>query len=183
MDPEEIKVGDKINIEALVIRKLHSEEQLITCELPTGLQFHIWQRDFEALSPANGTKNADPAPKYDPNRLFRRGDKVRVITRDGRTPVACPSSVGAVCVVLENEKKGKLITLRDEEDCRLWAEFFYLELITPVEELEPYTCGRGVDECILYKNKELFAEFENPKDAARVCKMLNAEHRKELENG
>ena len=55
----------------------------------------------------------------------------------------------------------------------------YHELVTPVEELGPFTCGVSIDGCIIYKNGDYYADFVNSIDAAKACKLLNAEHRKE----
>lgn len=47
---------------------------------------------------------------------------------------------------------------------------------------EPYRVGKGIDEQLLYKNNELYAEFKNAKEAERVCNLLNEQHRKEQNN-
>ena len=201
MNPEEIKVGNKINIEALVIRKLHSEEQLITCELPTGLQFHIWQRDFEALSPANGIKNTEPAPKYDPCRKFRAGDIVEPCQVKGRwLSEAWKNSAGVHFTVATDEDEiGTMCVKYTDSVIDRCADAVYFQLVTPVEELEPYsvhesdtingfdimrdglcvmTFPYGPKEAGYYRNKLAAKEA-----ADAECDRLNAEYRKEQNNG
>lgn len=212
MTPGKIKVGDKINIEAIVIRKLHSEEQLITCELqlPIKQQFHIWQRDFEALSPATDIKNAEPAPKYDPCRKFRKGDKVRLVEYKGRhfntdakrmwfctgivTFSECEHEYIDVCVSFGNS----------EEDIEI--DPAYLELVKPVEEMEPYSVHESdenyfwihsakenpLDHRLSFnyhyrgefnKNDAIFTREEAKEAAEAERDRLNAEYRKEQNNG
>lgn len=48
-----------------------------------------------------------------------------------------------------------------------------------IKEQEPYSVGDSIDDCILYKNGEFYAEFVNSSEAEQACKLLNAEHRKE----
>ena len=190
MNPEEIKVGDKINIESLVIRKLHSEEQLITCELPTGLQFHIWQRDFEALSPANGIKYTEPAPKYDPCRKFREGDIVEPCSVKGRW----------LSEAWKNRKGIHYeVTSDEDDDCVMWVqdadslhpkdvEAVFFQLVTPIEELEPYSVVDAHTHWdVADKNMKTVATYSkgyhpHAKEAAEAeCARLNEAYRKEVE--
>ena len=86
-------------------------------------------------------------PKYDTCRLFKKGDKVRAIEWNGRKPYAhlddpyrdCPLKMveGKIFIV---RSEGLACTFVTTED-RL-ADYdiptCHLELVTPVEELEPY---------------------------------------------
>ena len=148
----------------------------------------------EPIAPANGIKNTEPAPKYDPNRLFRKGDKVKPRERNGRIPWAKDMTL---TVVADESKAG--VTVRDEEtgEERLMCVLF-LKLVTPVEELEisrvfndkkmgawivtkdnfthayfPYRCE--VSDNIANSKEEAKARAEAERDR------LNAEYRKEQE--
>lgn len=148
----------------------------------------------------NGRKNSEPAPKYDPCRRFRKGDKVRLIEWNGRKPFDTHHSLkpnpGEVHIVLDDEYDRNEVYIgmsaADEEQSVVHA--CNLELITPVEELEPYT----VDECgfdpTLYVRKNgkvymaipynegtsLFQTREEALATAEAeCARLNAEYRKE----
>lgn len=140
-------------------------------------------------------------PKYDPCRPFKRGDKVRVVERHGRkfwnaapetiyTVVAdeylhdAPNVLHRGCVGLNDGRP---------ETLSAWnVPFFHVELITPVEELEPYFTKEDRTGLLweVWKRDEeneavLVASFwvsghPNPKEAAEAeCARLNAEYRKE----
>lgn len=80
-------------------------------------------------------------PKHDPCRLFKKGDKVQ--PRSGKTVLA--SEYGFVTFhelagqyeVNEDEARGTVTLIVNGHACFVSA--FALELITPVEELEPYS--------------------------------------------
>lgn len=83
--------------------------------------------------------------KYSPTRLFKTGDKVRVVEWNGRK-VHDPMN-GSVWTVNRNECNGGiahesiLVSLFYEDDKEghiIDIPPCYLELVTPVEELEPY---------------------------------------------
>lgn len=82
----------------------------------------------------------DEQPKYDPCRLFKKGDMVQ--PRSGKTVLA--SEYGFVTFhelagqyeVNEDEARGTVTLIVNGHACFVSA--FALELVTPVEELEPY---------------------------------------------
>lgn len=139
------------------------------------------------------------APKYDPCRKFRKGDKVRVVENKGRKQECS----GSLATVKNDEDKNRvLITIA----CGgiWWVDAVYLELVTPVEELAPYTLEEETayiddEECgmlHIYYNynggrDKVRTFYENgpeswnaTKAAAEAeCKRLNAEHRKDANNG
>lgn len=90
------------------------------------------------LSIDNATENK---PKHDPCRKFKKGDKVQ--PRSGKTVLA--SEYGFVTFhelagqyeVNEDEARGTVTLIVNGHACFVSA--FALELVTPVEELEPYT--------------------------------------------
>ena len=147
------------------------------------------------------TKIPETYPKYDPCRLFRKGDKVRVVEKDGRT-VHDPLN-GGLWEVSRNERSGGacetsvLVHLFYEDEKIAWqisVPFCFLELVTPVEELEPYRVVRPENyQCIrIMKEKRIHSSIpfdeeecvcrtlEEAKAAAEAeCARLNAEYRKE----
>ena len=122
---KEIKIGKKYKLELLCI---HNAGKVIMFETPTGDHLPFRESDLECVSPA--------APKYDPCRPFRKGDKVQVKKRDGR----CNGKAGeylreAFCTVAEDETPNELVrVLHNSTEYRLAPA--YLELITPAEELD-----------------------------------------------
>lgn len=87
--------------------------------------------------PAEQTK-----PKYDPYRPFKKGDIVRYVEKYGRSYVDAPP-VGETCRVYGCEDIIGMVNVEfkfseNEEPAVHDVPFYHLELITPVEELEPY---------------------------------------------
>ncbi|MBR5887978.1 MAG: hypothetical protein IKZ07_07210 [Akkermansia sp.] len=126
-----------------------------------------------------------PIPKYDPTRLFKKGDKVRVVEWNGRK-VHDPIN-GAVWTVNRNERDGGiahesiLVSLFYEDDKEghiIDIPPCFLELVTPVEELEPYSIDKA-NTNVLFKYGLKFATFEDDDEAQELCDRLNAEYRKE----
>jgi hypothetical protein len=149
----------------------------------------LWNGMHDVLF-ENGTKNTDTAPKYDPNRKFRKGDKVRVVEYKGRNYTNVDT--GKEGVVSRNETGADPaieVTFGDDD---FWdVDPAYLELVTPVEEQEPYYVEDGglsvmvnsrINErvvcCSFHKNVH-----PNAKETAEAeCARLNAEYRKEHGN-
>lgn len=145
-------------------------------------------------------------PKHAPCRLFKKGDKVRVVEWNGRhfhdRDHGTELTTGCICVVINDEEmtftEGYInISVSYEGQVRYIAPCF-LELITPVEELEPYTvreeCGHNRFNVIkdnyvhaIYAmfpfknigNSALMSKEEAKAKAAEYCDRLNAEYRKE----
>lgn len=136
-------------------------------------------------------------------RLFRKGDKVRVMERNGRSPILCGAVVlGDTYTVYADEDGGDVILdigygVGGGEPIA-WS---FLELVTPVEDLEPYFMYESKEEesfdimkrvgklyltrnCIYYKsdiNDHAELTREQAKAAAEAeCDRLNAEWRKKV---
>lgn len=92
------------------------------------------------------TKIPEERPKYDPCRKFREGDIVDYRRRHGRDFETVPDP--------EDYKIARVISSEDEESGMVGVEFieayggedvffavpwYHLELVTPIEELEPYS--------------------------------------------
>lgn len=143
---------------------------------------------FSPITPENGIKNTEPAPKYDPCRLFRKGDKVRLVPYRGRAPIMFGSnvfSIGRIFTVEEDENKEYYVMLNGTSHRQL-CQACFLELITPVEEREPYFVSNDDYEYCVFdqRTKMTVCRFDishpHPKEAAQAeCARLNAEHRKE----
>jgi hypothetical protein len=128
-------------------------------------------------------------PKHDPCRPFREGDRVQARKIHGNLP-QCRYN-GNVGI-----KEGDIGTIAryNERNC-YWVDFHkgmnwcidaaYLELITPVEELEPYSVGESSHTWYVYKDDDVVVAFNkekypNAKEAAEAERdRLNEEWRKE----
>ena len=131
-------------------------------------------------------------PKHDPCRPFREGDVVRFRKVNGNNARCRYNGVE-----IEEGSLGKIV--RDGSRNCFWVEFdinrewcldaAYFELVTPVEELEPYSVGESSHTWYVYKDDDVVAAFNkekypNAKAAAEAERdRLNAEYRKEQENG
>lgn len=132
-------------------------------------------------------------PKHDPCRKFKKGDKVKLIEWNGRTPYdthhELKPSPGEVHIVIEDEydRNEVHIGMNAADEHQSVVHACHLELVTPVEELEPYfvldsprtfnICkhGGGKSVATFYKDQPLAREH-----AEKYCAALNAEYRKEL---
>jgi hypothetical protein len=145
-----------------------------------------------------------PTPKYDPTRLFRKGDIVRLKEWNGRCP-ALPEDWkfnNGLFKVQEDEKLNSSVEITRENLRAVYiVPICFIELVTPVKEQEPFYLDEITDEdedgepyhCFMvktmkgedrvrtyYSNK--FETIEQTKAAAEAeCKRLNEEWRKEHE--
>lgn len=167
--------------------------------------FNAMQNHIKSITPdpENGIKNTETAPKYDPKRIFRKGDKVKAVLRHGRIPNdGVPKDV--ILEVIADERDGIVKVLHKMgvilEIFNVYA--LYLELVTPVEELEPYfieeshdgativltvRCvpnGEGIAfrYCPGWGGNVFHSEEQFRQHAEAERDRLNAEHRKENEN-
>ena len=148
-------------------------------------------------------------PKYDPRRKFRKGDKVRPVERYGRMPDD-GAPVNVICEVVENELTNGTVAIRacgNAGSALFRVTALYLELVTPVAELERYVlihkeiekyydvCWKDDDEpdgrtgrtrvrnTYWYHNPPKTYTQQEAKAAAEAeCARLNAEYRKEQNN-
>ena len=79
----------------------------------------------------------------DKSRLFKKGDIVRYVERDGRVYGDAPP-VGSTCRVILNEDRARVVTVEfkfseNEEPAVHDVPFYHLELVTPIEAMEPYS--------------------------------------------
>ena len=198
MATPDIKAGKYYNLKMLCVL---SKDKFIAFKTPSGRYMPLRQCDLECVSPITPSEpptSACPAPKYDPCRKFRKGDKVRVVEWNGRNT----ARVGQIGYVVSDERNSKV-----ELAIECWTKDVYypachLELVSPVEELEPYRISTNRDcatHAIFKKIKEkdfivckyffthgrcanaLLSEKEALAAAEAECEKLNAEYRKEQE--
>lgn len=147
---EDIKVGELYNVRVKVV-DVDDDTGEITTETVNengnalGFELCYYATDeVEAFSPitaANGIKNTETAPKYAPCRKFRKGDKVELLEQwNGRHPTVFGFNVftpGEILTVLDDEDE--MFVLVENETYKQTFLTPFLKLVTPVEELEPYS--------------------------------------------
>lgn len=149
-------------------------------------------RGIDVFEADKGIKNTETDTKYDPCRKFRKGDIVEPRELYGRIHKAL--FYNDKYEVLEDEDKDGIVKVKYLDGgftCTSYIPFYWLKLITPVEELEPYSVkeykwywhvlgewnGEKMTVCKFIKDFHPHA-----KEAAEAeCARLNAEHRKEQE--
>lgn len=126
-------------------------------------------------------------PKCDPCRLFKKGDKVEYSLRDGRDFFDVPWVYDTASVIEEEDRAGMVgvrFTFNYGEPSVHKVPWFYLQLVTPVEELEPYSVEESTDYFSVDKGEEELSLYwkdkhPHPKESAEAERdRLNAEYRK-----
>lgn len=146
-----------------------------------------------------------PPNKHNPCRKLKKGDKARVVERYGRTPVRFPDGkikVGDIVTIAEDEGYNLFMYVVFKGSEKIAIPWFFLELVTPVEELEPYSveesCGganlpcfmlkRGEKHLSYYLYKAGYANHFYTREEAKAAAVaerdrLNAEYGKEQNHG
>lgn len=203
MATKDIKVGNfyHVLVKVLDINPINGEITTETAnEFGTSLNkeptyFARCEKEaFFPITPENDRKNSEPAPKYDTCRLFRKGDKVRVVEWNGRKYYDYDHhtelKTGCIAEIWENEKDEQeegFVSVMFEEHIRCVPPC-YLELITPVEEIEPWVIDEGDPHfwgIVKIAGKfpvMLPRDYYTREQAEAECERLNAEHRKEQNN-
>ena len=142
---------------------------------------------------ANGIKNTETAPKYDPCRLFKAGDIVEPCQANGRwlsPPWEHRTGIRYEVTEDENPITADLYIKDPDSPEPFLTHAAFFNLVTQVEELEPYCIADHIHGWIVYKDNpgNVVANFNkthpNAKAAAEAeCARLNAEYRKERNNG
>ena len=192
MKLEDIKVGETYNVRVKVIGKNKDCVDALyddLDEITSGLR--IPMKKVCILRPDNHKS----APKYDPCRLFKKGDKARIVSYKGRC-YDCDTSrhEGDIVTINVNEselEQEDLISVRVDDDF-FYTDPAYLELVTPVEELEPYVIwendasyevrlhSKKENHTMAIYNKNAYGDWLKTRYAAEAeCDRLNAEYRKE----
>lgn len=134
-------------------------------------------------------------PKYDPCRPFKKGDIVEPVACNGRAPLYLRKYIGTKQVVECDEDLNGIVGIVGDVEAVSAA---FIKLVTPVEELEPYSIGKsdyngfvniekkGKIIAMIPYGKELH-EHKTREEAFAAAEAerdrLNAEYRKEQNNG
>jgi hypothetical protein len=195
MKLKDIKVGETYNVRVTVkyIDGYDVVAATIRQDEKEGYRTRFHFEDIPAFSPIS----PETAPKYNPCRMFRKGDIVRLREYNGRKPYdywhkQTIKHFGAkLDTVLEDElDSGNVDIFQDApiDELTVRVNSCHLELVTPVEELEPY----NVHETeylfrvmqVVEGGEQIVCEYRksshpNPKAAAEAERdRLNTEHRK-----
>lgn len=177
---KQLKKGNEIFIRAKFVRVFDDGDVLFTHTNTSGDEEVVKTEEYTHSSNVILPSEVQPAPKYEPCRRFKEGDKVRVVENKGRKP---GSSVGLATVKSDEDENKVLITI--DGSGTWWVDAAYLELVTPVEELLPYSVGESSDYFSVDKGEEEICTFwkdshPNAREGAEAeCARLNAEYRKE----
>lgn len=127
-------------------------------------------------------------PKHDPCRLFREGDKVRVVEHKGRNCTGCELGlIGEIAIDEGEDDPIHGIGVDFEDGSAVYIDPAYLELVAPVEELEQYSVVETMshDGWQIVRDGLPLAIYDtrrhpHAKEAAEAERdRLNAEYRKE----
>lgn len=180
---QNLKPGDKLALShPLIFREYDSEnDELLAINNGEYIYFHAV--DVE-LPSEHGT--SVPTPKHAPTRLFKKGDKVRIVKYNGRKFNAAPPTfqLGKVYSVDEDENTEHCYVMLQSCDLYYAHPVAFLELVTPVEE--PYSVVNAHTHWdVADKDMKTVATYSkgnhpNAKAAAEAeCARLNEEWRKE----
>lgn len=186
----------------LKLQCILNAEKVVVFKTESGDHIPIRLCDLECVShitPSEPPTLVGPTPKPDPCRKFRKGDKVRVITWNGRTPFdtihGLKINPGEVHIVLDDEYERNEVYIgmsaADEEQSVVHA--CHLEIITPVEDMGPYSVRHNAVHAAwsIYGPFDLSAvnyfygeRYPYTKETAKAAAeaerdRLNAEYRKE----
>lgn len=185
-----LKPGDEIFIRARYTRLLDDGDVRFSC--PVTDERGKETPDVGFAHPSHVIL-PPPAPKYDPCRKLKQGDKVKPCIWHDRVPSA---RLGATRFIPKqrtyevfSDELHEFVKLISGDDV-VEMHVCHLELVTPVEELEPYSVEGDEDEWDIILDNKVLMSFpfdssayytqEQAKEAAEAeCARLNAEHRKE----
>lgn len=140
----ELKVGEWYNVR-VVVTKIDKTFIYTKTGIPHLLEGNCFTAveaaAFSPIAPENGTKNTAPAPKYDPCRKFRKGDIVEPCQVKGRWfGTAWKNRSGIRFTVTKDEDEEGVMWVQDPDSLHPKdGEAVFFQLVTPVEELEPYS--------------------------------------------
>lgn len=198
MNHADIKVGKYYNLQLMCIL---NKENVIVFGSASGDHIPIRQCDLECVTPipSEPPTLVGPTPKNDPCRKFRKGDKVRLIERNGRKPFdtlhGLKLNPGEVHIVLDDEYERNEVYIgmsaADEEQSLVHS--CHLDLVTPVEEMDPYSVRHSEAHAAysiygpyglsavnyFYGDRYPYSKHSAEAAAYAECDRLNAAHRKE----
>lgn len=187
---KKLKPGDEIFIRARYKKVLDDGDVLFTHSARLNCDEVVETHSFSHPETVILPSDLPPAPKYDPCRLFKKGDKVKRRTVDGRTDQEMPEGI-ELTVTCGEDKYGN-VRVQSPNGISIVTKSVFLELVTPVEELEPYSVEVDEDEdewhilrgvkfvMSFHFDSDAYYTEEQAKAAAEAeCARLNAEYRKE----
>ena len=197
MITKNVKVGDtvlvKATVEGVKEDKFYVSHGCLT-HWQDANEVYPLPSPYQPLNLPIMTEVPQTYPKYDPCRKFREGDKVRVKREVHGRPVYIgedawePLDPNEIWEVVEEKETGWVYLKNGCLEADVWHGM--LELVTPVEELEPYIVTYDDKFYHIHKQGEeasiaVYSEARHPhaKESAEAeCDRLNAEYRKEQSN-
>lgn len=188
MKIEGLKAGERYNFTLLYTGQ--SINNKFRFESPTGIHYILGLGDMEAVSPVS-------APENDLCRELRIGDKVRIRKVHGKLPQCRYNGVahvkeGDCCTILEDAYRNCYwVTMASNVH---WCfDAAYLELVTPVEEIAPYSVRHNNAHAAysiygpyglsaanyFYGDRYPYSKHSAATAAYAECDRLNAGYRKE----
>lgn len=187
MNPQDLKQGQSYIIHAEYDGKDCDGDYVFIAE-PTARRLFLHTAAVQACVslPSEPPTLVGSPSKHSPLRRFRKGDRVRVVAWQGRVPL-CASILGKIANAVCDEHDFGVRIQIDSGEGYCTINSCFLELITPVEELEPYEVTESTDYFAVENRSKgdevatFWKEWHpNPKEAAEAERdRLNAEHRKE----
>ena len=155
---EDIKTGEYCRVLGCVGYK-NENEISVTFHNKPGIETSI---DFERKEARKLLSPISEPPKYDPCRRFKEGDRVKPRKLFGRCySKATARIIDKICTVLHDEIEHYAVSIRwDAGECII--DPAYLELVTPVEELKPYSVVElSNGDYAVYKGDERLCVFRD----------------------
>lgn len=163
MKYEECKVGTRVKFEGVIVERRHYD-RIVKVLTDSGEESYVIP---SVLQPA------EPNPKYDPSRPYRRGDLVRIVGFGGRL-----FGYASNPVLANGHKIGDVVRIEGDEDSnydvKLPNGYLYdstypyihvacVELVEAVDDQKEYIVKDGYDfVCVLRrKDKEVVATFHS----------------------
>lgn len=183
---QNLKRGDKIRLtETLtVLDPCCNGNEDILADTPSGHLVFVEPHEAQL---------AETAPKYDPCRPFKAGDIVTPSPVKGRWFGAAWEGHREIrfTVTKDEDEEGTMWVQEDDSSTPIWVLAAFFQLISPVEELEPYEVEEFKETIqVRERNTSItLATFDkechpHAKEAAEAeCARLNAAYRKEQNNG
>ena len=197
MNIKDVKIGETYNVRVRVKSITDCGINTFTVQEDGACIFHNYFSNaelaaFSSINPYEPLKldiiNRIPEtdPKFDPCRPFKKGDIVEIDTRGRDIAEKAGVELGVRYTVTVDERKNGYVSFKGDDGIEQHAMFFWLKLVTPVEE--PYFIEKGSNGYRLMKsNGKLLANYwethPHAKETAEAERdRLNAEYRQSTIN-
>ena len=196
MDTPDIKIGETYNVRAKVVGIGQNGNPLVSV---LNHDIYCFRNELPPITPSEPPTSVGTAPKYDPCRKFKKGDIVE-IDNHGRNIAESMKKEGLEpgkrYTVTEDESNTGhdigVVSYISDDEIEHHSMFFWLKLVTPAEELEPYVIcendasyevrlhSKKENHTMAIYNKNAYGDWLKARYAAEAERdRLNAEHRKE----